>query len=495
LLEQAGRRDEALAVYTNALPAGLPAEFVRHALLKVSELSLSLGKTAEAGQALENFLTQFPTNECSDLALLTLGELRLRQYGWGSTVTNQFGVVTTNASSSTNLLQQAITSFRSFGTSFPQSPLAGKAQLDLGWCYWLGGDIRESQSAFQRAVDLLPPSVDRAQALFKLADAQFELTNYLAAITNYGAVVERFNDLPEVQTNLVERALFQIVRASQAANDDANETNALAKIMTGFPAGQYTQLAVLLAGQHGGERFPLVARTLFSEVARSSTNSQLMPEIQLAIARTYEQQSNWEEAIQQYDAWLATFTNHPSQARAEYMRARANDEAGRETNALVQFTNMVARFPNSDYAPLAQLWVADYYYGLGNPQEAGINYSFLFATWPNSPLAYRARMMAGRAAVVRQDWEHAPEYFLSLANDPKCPTNLQAQALFAYGDTFLSRNNTNKDNDYKEAFNVFDRVSKIFTNDPIAALAWGQKAICLLQTARASQNYASVTNA
>jgi len=495
LLEQAGRRDEALAIYQKALTAGFPADHQRHALLKVSELSLALGKTTEAAQVLESFLTQFPTNECSDLALLTLGELRLSQYNSGSTTTNEFGVVITNAPASTNLLDLAIASFRSFGARFPQSVLAGKAQLDLGWCYWLGNDIPQSQGAFQSAAELLPRSADQAQAFFKLADAQFELTNYSAAIANYSAVVDRFDDLPEVRTNLSERALFQIVRASQVAEDDTSETNALAKIMTGFPAGQYTQRAVLLAGQHGGPRFPLIARALFADVARTSTNSQLLPEIQLAIARTYEEQSNWEEAIQQYDTWLATFTNQPSQARAEFLRAHANDEAGHDTNALVQFTNMVARFPTSEYAPLAQWWVADYFYGRGNPQEAGINYGLIFANWPSSPLAFPARMMAGRSAVIRQDWDHAPEYFRSLANDPKCPPELRGQALFALGDTFLSRNSTNKLKDFQEAFSTFNLICGDYPTNRIATLAWGQKAICALQFARTPQAYDLATNA
>jgi len=491
LLEQSGRRSEALDIYQKTLAPGFPADRQRDALLKIAQLSLALGRTPQTVQTLESFLTQFPTNECSDLALLTVGELRLKQYDSGSMMTNQFGVVSTNTPGATNLLQQAMAAFDSFGNRFPRSSLAGKAQLNLGWCYWLAGNVEKSQSAFQNAINLLPPSAEQAQAFFKLADTQFELTNYLAAITNYSAVVDRFNDIADVRTNLSERALYQMVRASQVAGDDTRETNALARIMTQFPDGLYTQRAVSLAGQHVGVRFPAMARALFGEVARTSTNSLLQPQIQLAIARTYEEESNWEQAIRQYDSWLATFTNSPAQDQAEYLRARAYDGAGRDTNALTQFTNMIARFPTSEYAPLAQWRVADYYYGLGNPQEAEINYKLVYQNWPSSKLAYPARMMAGRSAVVRQDWEHAPEYFRLLWNETNCPGELRAQALFAYGDTFLSRNGTN---DYQTAFNLFNLVCNTYTNKPIAALAWGQKAICRLQIARVSQDYGSATN-
>ena len=211
LLERMGRPEQAAAAYQKNLTNGMPVDRVREALLKIAQLSLASGKIADATQVLQNFLTQFPTNECSDLALLTLGEFRLRQYQPGALAGPL--TVTTNAPGATNYLGLAIAAFQSFGPRFPTSPLLGKAQLDLGWCYWFEGRIADSQTAFQRAVTLLPNSADQAQAFFKLADAQFQLTNYLAAITNYGAVADRFPAVPEVQTNLAEAALYHMVRA------------------------------------------------------------------------------------------------------------------------------------------------------------------------------------------------------------------------------------------------------------------------------------------
>lgn len=494
LLERLGRPEDALAVYQKNLGTRVPAEQQRQALLKIAEISVALGRIGEAAHVLQTFLGQFPTNDCSDLALLTLGELRLRQYDSGA-LTNQLTLATTNAPGPTNLLDQAVTAFQSFLARFPRSALMGQAQLDLGWCYWLGGNLPESQAAFSSAVGLLPPSAVQAQALFKLADAQFRLTNYAGAISTYNALVDRFAASPEVRTNLSEPALYQIVRASQAVGDDTSETNALARIMAWYPDGHYAERAVLLAGQQMGQRFPAKARELFSQFAQSATNSSLRPEIELAIARTYEQEANWEKAIGQYDAWLATFTNHQAQGRAEYFRAHASYQAGNETNALLQFTNLIAHFPASAYAPLAQWWVADYFYGQGKYLEAESNYKFVYQNWASSALAYPSRMMAGRVAVDRQDWEHAPDYFRALFNDQSCPPDLRAQALFAYGDTFLSQDSTNKWADYREAFKTFDLICKNYATNPISALAWGQKAICLLQFARIPQDYSSATNA
>ena len=62
------------------LAEGIPAERRRQALLKIIELSMAQNQIPQAAKTLENFLSQYPDAALADLALLTLGELRLRQY-------------------------------------------------------------------------------------------------------------------------------------------------------------------------------------------------------------------------------------------------------------------------------------------------------------------------------------------------------------------------------------------------------------------------------
>src|SRR5581483_12136571 len=99
------------------------------------------------------------------------------------------------------------------------------------------------------------------------------------------------------------------------------------------------------------------------------------------IARTYEEEGQWDQAALRYDAWLAAFSNNPARPRAEYFQAMANYNAGNETNALLQFTNLISRFPTNEYAPLAQWWVADYFYRAGNFVDAEINYKFVYQNY------------------------------------------------------------------------------------------------------------------
>jgi tetratricopeptide (TPR) repeat protein len=186
-------------------------------------------------------------------------------------------------------------------------------------------------------------------------------------------------------------------------------------------------------------------------------------------------------------------TNHEALARAEYARARANFQAGHDTNALAQFTNFIARFPTNELALRAQLWVGDYYYRLPDFQKAEENYQWCYqnTNWLVSKLTYEARMMAGRSAFARSSWNDAKDYFGRVAENTNCPIELRAQAFFAFGDTLVSQSSTNKLSDYKEALNAYDQVGYLCPTNPIAVLALGAKAHCFLQ----SQDYAGATNA
>ncbi len=379
LLERLGQTNEALVAYQRNLAEGIPAERQRQALLKITNLSLAQDNVAQATQMLEKFLAQYPDAASADLALLTLGELRLRQHEAGVSPPS-VAPATTNAPAATNHLQLAMAAFSGLAQRFPQSPLVGKAQLHLGWCYGREGKLPESQAALQAAVERLPFSPDLATAWFRLAEIQFQQTNYAGAIKSYQTVIEKFVALPAVKTNLFEPALYQTVRAGLAGRDLPAATNALAQLRAGYPGSLSAARAVLLTGEEMGRQGdPGTARKLLLDFARSAPGAPLLAERQMAVAATYEEEEKWTEAIAQYDSWLTSFTNHAARPRAEYYRAWDTDQAGRETNALALFTNFVARFPTNEFAPLAQMWVADHYFNAREFMEAERNYKLLLS--------------------------------------------------------------------------------------------------------------------
>src|SRR5262249_26677693 len=196
------------------------------------------------------------------------------------------------------------------------------------------------------------------------------------------------------------------------------------------------------------------------------------------------------EAIESYVWCLGISTMHLALPQALYYCAMVNFRACRDTTALTQFTNFIARFPGNELAPLAQWWVADYFMRSGKFEEAESRYQLCYQN-TNSPLplSYQAKMMAGRAAFAHQVWKDATQYFTNLTSDPKCPPELWGQAMFAYGDTLMSQDSTNRTADLQTAIAVFSAICEKFPDDPQSALAWGEKAKCLLQLAQTASEY------
>jgi TolA-binding protein len=496
ILETLDRFDEAITNYNRNLVEGRPTSRQRQSILKISELSIKQNKINDGAQMLEQFLSQYPDSNSADLALLTLGELRLRQYEERAG-TNDFVTAATNFVAQTNLAQ-AHSSFDTLVKKFPQSPCFPKGQLDLGWCLWFENRMPECQQALQSAISALPHSTELALAYFKLADAQFRQGNFRAAINNYEALVQKFASLGRQSTtisNLFEPAMYQEIRASLASGDLAAATNALGRILNWYPNGFHTERAVLLTGQaisNAGD--PRRARTLFTGFMNVVSNAASIPEVQLAIARTYEKENDWTNTIQQYERWLNTFTNHATRPQAEYYRAAAIAQTGDKTNAFICFTNFVSRFPTNELTAMARWWVADFHFGMGAFSSAEAEFQNIFRQWPGSSLAFQAQLMAGRAAYFRQGWKDAYQYCTNLWSNPQCPADVKFQALFVLGDTIASERAGN----YDEAMKVFGLIARDYSTNKLAALAMGQRACYALQWAQSSiesDKYDTVSNA
>jgi TolA-binding protein len=141
LLESLRRTDEAVALYLQNVVEGMPPAVQQHALLKASELMLRTGKVADAAQMLERFSTNAPGGTAANLALASLGELRLQQY---------LEAPPRNPGRS-NFLRQAQFALSIVSTNTMDTLLGGKASLNLGWCYWLEERMAEAEGAFARA--------------------------------------------------------------------------------------------------------------------------------------------------------------------------------------------------------------------------------------------------------------------------------------------------------------------------------------------------------
>jgi TolA-binding protein len=492
ILEATGQREAAIQAYEQNLGPTVPAVRRQESLQRIVRLGLALARWDEVAARLETYLQQHPDDAGSEGARMMLGEVRLQQF---------YQTAEPERAQMTNLLQQARQQFTQVATN-PASPLVPTALLDRGWCLWEAGRfvsatnlLAEAATDFEAAADRLPVSEPQAIARFKLADARFTLGDPGGAVSNYWRVVTDYPALPGVTNGLAAHALYQIVRGSIQLGDLTNANRAVEMILRAYPRSYFGDRSVLLFGQavtRAGR--PAEARAVLEEFTNRFPDSELAAEAGLAIARTFQQERDWAGAEAAYGRWLSRFTNGAAQPKAEFERAWNAYRAGNETNALRLFTNFVAQFQDHALAPWAQEWVGDYHYRNEQFDRAEFDYQIIFQNprWPHSDLTQHARLMAGRAAFSRQDYNAARGYLTNLIADPACSTNLLAEAWFELGNTLMAdkpAGTTNALESYQQAADAFRRIPQQFPASRFAPLAWGLVGDCELQLGAADAKH------
>jgi tetratricopeptide (TPR) repeat protein len=498
VLEGLGRPDEAIEALRENLSRQAPEDEQRQAILKIAALSLGQGRFSNAEAMLGDYVARFTNAPALDAALLALGELDQRDF--------------VAKPGQTNLLAAARGRFDQLLAVRPNSPLAGKAHLDRGWCDWLEGKYTNSLADFRKAAEVLPRSEELAVARFKYGDALLAGGDAAEALGQYQAVLDHFADFPKVGESLGAQALYQSLRAQLQLGDAVDLAGAaanMARMAADYPVSELRTNGGLLLGEgYMDLRDPTNALALFQKFEQALPHSALQPSVELAVARAYEQEQQWPQAIARYEDWLQTNTNELRLLpQALYSRAWANYQAGNELDALTQFTNFVVRFPTHELAPLAQWWVADHYWRLGEDGwlNAERNYKAIFqnTNWQTSELIYPSLMMAGRAAVARTDYAGAiQDYFQKMEQDTNCPLDLRVQATFVHGSALMKMDSPDTNNptaNFLKAATVFNTIctSSFPTND-WGARAWGEMGDCyqvLLRYDDATNAYWQALNA
>ena len=169
VLEQLGQKSEAIAAYQEILTMNAPVERQRQAILKIAELAIALDRFSDAEESLQKFLAQFPDSPAADLALLTLGELHLKDYiALAAIMRRRRTICRRRRRVSTNFLARSRT---------VRSP-ARRIWTAAGVCWIAGKMPRKSGRLPGRGAKPLPPSEDLAVARFKMGDALFAQKNY-----------------------------------------------------------------------------------------------------------------------------------------------------------------------------------------------------------------------------------------------------------------------------------------------------------------------------
>ena len=477
--EAMGFFKEAATTFREGLSTNAPIEKQRESILRFAALAAAQQEFTNAETALEKFLATAPEPSVADLVLLTLGELYLKDVA------------------ATNHLVAAQDHFDQLLGGAPAGPLAGKAYLGRGWVFWQAEKYEPALADFKEAMARLPLTNDLAVAIFKAADAEMRLKKFVAARDDYQLLLQKFANVPSVINALGDRALYQVVRANLELKDRAGAEAALRDLLARFPQSRLAENSLLPTAESLSDfSSPAAARELLHRFNDKMTNSPLRAQAAFVAAQTYERESNWPAAVTNYDLWLENFPTNSLLPQVAYAQAWANFQAGRETNAFLLFSNFVAQFPASTNAPLAQWWLADKLYRDRAFEAAEKNYELIYQNeaWKKSPLYFKAQLMAGLAALGRQGYTDAEAHLVPLINGTPLPSELGAQARFAYGALLLQKPSPDTNNPLANitvATQIYDQIYKAYPTNETGLRARGEMANC----ARMLGDFVMATNA
>ena len=498
VLRRMSQPDAAVALYEQNLATNIPANWRRAALLKIVDLYVAENRLTNAVQRLELLFIRHPGDPATGLAHLTLGELRLRQF---------YGLPDASRLKSTNLLSDALGHFDVVLQGDTDANLAGKSWLGRGWALWEWGNLSGkrlqlslARQAYSNAVSELPKSEEQAVAQFKVADCLFHGTDYASASSNYWAAIRIATNTVGYNNRLVDRALYQIVRSGVERLDLPSANQAVSNLIEWFPSSFYSDRSLLHYGQAlNRQGKPSESRTVLASFAKVFPKSTLLPESQLAIARTHVMDGSWVSSIIEYDRWVTNYPAHPALPQAEFDRAWLNHQAGNRARAFQLFTNYVVRFPTNRLAPVAQKWIADHQFQSGKFAEAEQGYRRLFENTnllANARgLEWEARLNAGRSAFFRQEHAAAELLLASVINATNAPVAEQARAEFFLGDVAADQTQRTPTN-LLDALTHYQRVANEMIGSPLHPLAWGRVGDCYLQLGNlgpAADAYRAVT--
>lgn len=484
-----GQMEEALKTYQENLKPKTPENRRREARLKIIELNMLQERTQTVIELLEEMLQAAGSDASVDVVHLTLAEIYLKQYFGHDELKPE-----TRIKNPSDLLVSARRHLDSLLKTFPQTSYRGRAQYALGWCLWEQGEYRPCFAAFESASKTLEKSVEHAESVFKMADILYQSERPKQAMVHYQVLLDEYENYEQVRDKLFDQVLYQMLRAAIDAEDLDSASVAVQKILIQYPHGPLAQRSRLLLGQSlvHVERIS-DAREVFSQMMEQFDDFPLRPEVALALAHTYEQEGEWQMALQAYESWIETYKDHADRIKAEYSRAWVNDRLGNEVQALAQFQQFVRQNAEHALAPRAQMWIGDYFFNLREFEKAETQYRIVATDLQqvSQQQAAQARLMMAKCRFLLSDYDGAigildPWNPFKTKKDTETTAiealealgkDFAGEALLCLGDAYFERairSNPPNQDDVDKARTSYLNVYAVVMPNRWEARAWGR---------------------
>lgn len=239
-----------------------------------------------------------------------------------------------------------------------------------------------------------------------LGYAQFNQQEYMKARETFEVL---YNTFPKDERCAVP-TLFYAGMSYYNLEYYANAIESWEKLIGNFPMAKKSAEA----GFRGGDTYFKAleyekARSLFRWVVENHPNDDYGRSSQLAIAQSYYNQKNYDEAIREFQKFLDLFPTAPEATAARKGMEMCYYQKGLESTDAMQY--FVERFPQSELAADGQYQIAQKYFDDKKYSRAMDEFIKVIVNFPASSYAPDAQLLAAECAVNIEDWQKAVELY------------------------------------------------------------------------------------
>ncbi len=343
-------------------PASIPPDqLVPEAEFRVIWAYMALGNYHEVTHRTDKFFHKYPKNSLTGYALLLQGV----------------------AFDQLNDLDKAIDSYQTLVDLFPQSPAAGKAVYLMTLSLHRAQEPTRIVSALNHLNEHLQSNAElksdswRKNTLYWIAEGYYSIQDWKHAEETFSKFVEL---APE--STMIPYALQGLAAALAAQGPDKLDK---AKI--------YEQQAIARAQELG--------------------NSAVASDAKFQMGKIYFNQKQYDQAMQNMDAFVHESTNTVRVAEALYDSGLALYNQQYYSEALARWKQIIDGYRFSPFRSLAYLKTGQTQFGLGKFDQAIAAYQALSANYPNSPEAQESQFQIIQCYYNKGDVQGAFQQFMA----------------------------------------------------------------------------------
>ncbi|MDD4871057.1 MAG: tetratricopeptide repeat protein [Kiritimatiellae bacterium] len=352
-LNAVSKKDDALDALRRGMELAKSPELKLKGEFAFARYLVDLGRLEQGVPLLKQYIAKSPTNPIAEAAHLRLAGALLENKKY----------------------QESVDEYQHFLETFTNVTGQAEALAGKGWA--LTGMARHAEAAatFLKAYGLFVDTVRKEQCLFKVGDAYFANNQFTLAMETY----ERFlKEFPE--SKLAANALFQTGECLASSDKPADAEMRFREVSEKYADSPFAEEALLRIGEiRASQGKWLEAVYAFNRVMGVYSNGLLYAQALHGRGVANYQLMNFDEALRDFSGVTNRFTTSAMFEHSYYMSGRCAYWLGNDERALQICRDFIKRYPDSQWAPEAMFWMANYEYNEGAYGDAEKDFLYFVA--------------------------------------------------------------------------------------------------------------------